>query len=54
MEQNYKFPVLCTKAQMFCTGLALEEERDAPGKAPSFVQVLYFQFGTLILFRFLQ
>lgn len=53
-EESCEFPVLCAEAQMCQAGLALTEERAAPGKAAVGVQILYFQFAALILFGFLQ
>lgn len=52
MEESRKFPVLCAEAQMCQVGLALSEERAALGKAAVGVQILYFQFAALILFRY--
>ena len=40
MEESYKIPEFCVKAQMCQAALALDKERAALG-----MQVLYFQFA---------
>ena len=48
MEESYKIPEFCVKAQMCQAALALDKERAALG-----MQVLYFQFAfSFALFTF--